>query len=127
MSFLLDTDICSAYLKGNRHVFNRFVQHSGGLHVSTVAMGELYTWGHRSASAAKRLADIADFLAGVTVVPVSLDVSLEFGRSRAAQMDAGVGMDAADLLIACTAIVHDFTLVTHNVKHFEPVRGLRIQ
>jgi hypothetical protein len=33
LSFLLDTDICSAYLKGNPVVFNRFIQYGGGLHV----------------------------------------------------------------------------------------------
>ena len=44
MSFLLDTDICSAYLKGDRLVWKRFLQYSGGLHVSTVTVGELFTW-----------------------------------------------------------------------------------
>ena len=44
MSFLLDTDTCSVYLKGDPHLFNRFLQHGGALHVSTVTVGELYTW-----------------------------------------------------------------------------------
>ncbi len=34
MSFLLDTDIASAYLRGDARVFNRFVQHGGGLYLS---------------------------------------------------------------------------------------------
>ena len=42
MSYLLDTDIASAYLQGNGKVFNRFIQHSGGLHISILAMSELY-------------------------------------------------------------------------------------
>ena len=33
MSFLVDTDICSAYLKGDRRVWDRFLQYGGGLHV----------------------------------------------------------------------------------------------
>ena len=48
MSFLLDTDICSAQLRGRRKVFSKFVQHSGQLHVSAVAVGELYSWVLRS-------------------------------------------------------------------------------
>jgi hypothetical protein len=33
MSYVLDTDICSAYLQGKAQVFDRFVQHSGRLFV----------------------------------------------------------------------------------------------
>jgi toxin FitB len=31
-----------------------------------------------------------------------------------------LGHDGADLLIAATAITHGLTVVTRNVKHFEP-------
>ena len=35
MSFLLDTDTCSAHLKRPAGLIHRFVQHSGGLYLST--------------------------------------------------------------------------------------------
>ena len=44
MSYLLDTDICSAYVKNNRLLANRFVQYGGRLQISTVTLGELFTW-----------------------------------------------------------------------------------
>jgi hypothetical protein len=44
VSFLLDTDICSAYVKGDRTVFGRFLQYLGQLHVSVATLGELWTW-----------------------------------------------------------------------------------
>jgi predicted nucleic acid-binding protein len=44
LSFLLDTDICSAYLKGNHSVGNRVLQYGGRLYVSALTAGELYTW-----------------------------------------------------------------------------------
>ncbi len=44
MSHLLDTDIISAYLRGNGQVLNRFIQYSGGLYVSIVSLAELYAW-----------------------------------------------------------------------------------
>jgi predicted nucleic acid-binding protein len=43
MSFLLDTDICSAYLKGNPDVQNRFIQYGGRLQVSVITVGELFS------------------------------------------------------------------------------------
>jgi predicted nucleic acid-binding protein len=44
MSFLLDTDICSTHLKRPAGLMHRFVQYSGRLHLSTIALGELYVW-----------------------------------------------------------------------------------
>ena len=44
MSFLLDTDICSAYLKNHPLVVKKVMIHFGGLHVSVVTVGELLTW-----------------------------------------------------------------------------------
>jgi hypothetical protein len=39
MSFLLDTDTCSAYLKNDQRVVNKVMLHFGGLHVSVVNSG----------------------------------------------------------------------------------------
>jgi predicted nucleic acid-binding protein len=44
MSFLLDTNICAAHLKRPSGLIHRFVQHGGGLFISTIVLGELYTW-----------------------------------------------------------------------------------
>lgn len=41
MSFLLDTDICSAHLKRPAGLMHRFMQHSGTLAISTITEGEL--------------------------------------------------------------------------------------
>ncbi len=46
MSFLLDTDTCSAHLKRPSGLMHRFVQHSGGLYIPTIVLGELYAWAY---------------------------------------------------------------------------------
>ncbi len=43
MSFLLDTDICSAYLKNDRRTTSKVMLHFGALHVSVITVGELLT------------------------------------------------------------------------------------
>ncbi len=48
MSFLVDTDICSAFLKSHPLAVKRFLQYTGGLNISTVILGELYTWALRA-------------------------------------------------------------------------------
>src|SRR5947209_2368025 len=48
MSFLVDTDNCSAYVKGVRAVVNRFSQYGGRLYITVVTLGELLTWALRA-------------------------------------------------------------------------------
>lgn len=42
MSYLLDTNILSAHLRRPSGLQHRFVQHSGRLYTSSVALAELY-------------------------------------------------------------------------------------
>ena len=39
---------------------------------------------------------------------------------RWGQLSATLGHDGADLLIAATALEHGLTVVTRNIRHFEP-------
>jgi hypothetical protein len=60
MSFLLDTDICSASMKGLPLVSNRFIQYSGRLHISSVTLAELFAWALRAKASPKRLQSLLD-------------------------------------------------------------------
>ncbi len=126
MSFLLDTDICSSYLKGNRQVGGRVVQYGGGLCVSAITAAELFTWVLRKKASPARLQGLLDLLSDVTFLEVNCDVSRKFGEIRANQLDHGSPTPEIDLLIAATAIVHGLTLVTHNVNDYSAVPGLQI-
>ena len=83
MNFLIDTNICSAYLKGEHSVWNRFVQHAGGLAISVITAGELWTWVKRGKTSARSQQSIAEFINLVEVVEVDLEVALRFGELRA--------------------------------------------
>lgn len=127
MSFLLDTDICSAHLKANRQVWGKFLQHTGQLHISAVSLGELSVWVCRKNASPGRRRVLDSFLLDVAVLDVTSSVAEKFGAIRAAALDAGQHYPDMDLLIAATALVHDLTLVTHNVKDFKNIPGLHIQ
>jgi predicted nucleic acid-binding protein len=127
VNFLLDTNICSAYLKGDSRAFNRFVQHNGGLAVSSLVVGELYSWVYRANTKRGRLQGLSDLLSELQILPVDYDVARKFGEVRAALLDRGRPTPEIDLLIASTALIHNLTLVTHNVGDFAHVEGLRIE
>lgn len=126
MSFLLDTDTCSAHLKLSAGLTNRLVQHSGRLHVSIITVGELMTWARRRTAPARRLAGIEWFLRDVTVLPVDEKVADVFAALRAEQLDTGRLSPSTDLWIAATAIAHGLTLVTHNTRDYEHIPGLSL-
>ncbi len=126
MSFLLDTMICSAYLKGSAVIFPRFLQHGGRLSVSTITVGELSVWAHRSRASADRLRSLQGMLRDVTVLDVTVDVAMTFGTVRAELLDRGRPTPQLDLFIAATALVHDLVLVTHNVRDFAGIPDLTV-
>ncbi len=126
MRFLLDTDICSAHLKSNPLVTNRFLQYTGGLCMSAITLGELYTWALRAKTPPSRLQDVLLLLQDVIVLDVTPDVARKFGEVRAGLLDVGKPAPSVDLLLAATALAHGLILVTHNVADYANVPGLTV-
>jgi tRNA(fMet)-specific endonuclease VapC len=126
MSFLIDTDICSAYLKNNRRVVGKMMLHYGGLAVSAVTAGELLVWALRAKAPPGRLKIVQDFLAPVTIIEVNMAVAEKYAEVRAPLLDQGLDPGAMDLLNAAIALLHNMTMVTHNVADYAIVPGLTI-
>ena len=127
MSYLIDTDICSAHFKQKGTVTSKFLQNTGRLHVSAITVGELYTWALRAKAPPQRLQSLSDFLDDVTVLDVTEHVGRKFGEVRAALLDVGRPAPNLDLMIASTALVHGLTVVTHNTQDFTNIPGLRVE
>lgn len=126
MSFLLDTDTCSAHFKGSQRVTSKLLQHSGQLKVSAITLGELATWASRAKASPRRWQMVVGLLNDVTVLDVTPEVARKFGEVRAALLDAGKPAPSMDLLIAATALEHGLTLVTHNRRDFANIPGLAV-
>jgi tRNA(fMet)-specific endonuclease VapC len=127
MNFLLDTDICSAHLKRPSGLAHRFMQHSGGLAISTIVLAELYTWAYRRAKPQTVLDWVAlDLLPNVTLLDFDQACAHEFGRVRGELLKNGVSVASTDLMIAAVALTHDLTLVTHNSGDYRNIPGLRL-
>jgi tRNA(fMet)-specific endonuclease VapC len=126
LSFLVDTDTCSAYIKGNPLVFQRFLQYGGRIYVSTIILGELLTWALRAKASPSRVQDVRDLLKLVVVLAVTQDVAWKFGELRATLLDGGMSVPDLDLFNASVASVHSFTSVTHNTADYKRVPGLAL-
>jgi tRNA(fMet)-specific endonuclease VapC len=90
MSFLLDTNICSTHLRQPSGLIHRFVQHSGRLYISTIVLGELYSWAS-GRGGNRQLEEIIerDLLADLIVVDFDLKAAKRFGALRSELLRSG--------------------------------------
>jgi tRNA(fMet)-specific endonuclease VapC len=127
MSFLLDTNIFSYRLKRPRGLMHRFVQHSGRLYVSSVALAELYVWAFGKPDPTSALSAIEVMLRDeVSRLDFDDDCAKKFGELRVELVQRGVNVGPVDLLIASVALVYGLTMVTHNTADFQNIPGLRV-
>ena len=65
------------------------MQYSGGLAISVVTAGELWTWVSRGVASQRSKDSITGFIGAVDVIEVDLKIALRFGQLRGQLMDNG--------------------------------------
>ena len=128
--FLIDTDVLSAARRPERHPqVTRWLarQEERSLFVSVVTLGEIEDGVHRQLRRnppyGRELGAWLDQVItgfGSRILAFEVPDARQWGR-----FTADLGYDNADLQIAATALVHGLTVVTRNVRHFEPT-GVRV-
>lgn len=128
MKYLLDTNICVYWLKGNEHIEQKIL--SVGLDnvaLSFINVSELYYGAYKSQRVDANLSLIRQLTDQLNVIESDEAISEMFGDMKATLEKAGTIIDDADLFIAACAKVHGLVLVTNNVKHFKRVKGLKLE
>jgi tRNA(fMet)-specific endonuclease VapC len=126
VSFLLDTDICSAQMRGDARVQGRFIQYGGRLHLSAVTLGELLVWTGRANASPRRLQTLVDLLTEVVILPFDEVAARKFGEIRAWQLDHGFSTPDLDLQNGSIALAHGLTLATHNTQDYAHIPNLNV-
>jgi tRNA(fMet)-specific endonuclease VapC len=126
MSFVIDTDIASAFIRQIGIVQNRFLQYSGQLHYSAISLAELQFWLLRKNTPPKYRREFAVFQQQVHLVDLDAAVAQKAGEIGADLLDRGLTVATPDLLISATALLSGFTLVTHNTQDFSHIPGLKL-
>lgn len=126
MSFLLEMDTCQAHLLKKRLVNARVGLNRGMLHVSVVTVAELGMWLLHPKTPSLYLQGYGAFIGDVKVIEVDEDIAY-----RAASLGSKLAlqnqrMNTADLLIAATALVRDWTLVSHDILFYSKIPGLKL-
>jgi tRNA(fMet)-specific endonuclease VapC len=125
--FLLDTDTISFALRGQGGVADALRRRSPSeVCTSSVVAGELELGVARRGSRKLRR-ELDALYAGLEVLPYDLGAALRYGRLAAALLDEGAPIGVEDTMVAAHALSRGLILVTHNRRHFERVKGLRVE
>lgn len=135
---LLDSDIATLIYYGrNEKVLARYNRASaaGPLAISPITRAEILRGRCDSLikaanptewlTAQSRLTQAELWLSGFRVAPITNSAAEQFDRLVTNKKLKNMGRP--DLLIACVALAHDATLVTRNLKDFQPIPGLKLE
>jgi len=129
MSYLLDTNAWAAYLS-RRHssVVHRIEQTPPDeIRLCSVVKAELYFGAYKSPRREANLALLMRIFRQFASLPFDDAASKVCGQVRSSLEKQGTPIGPNDLMIAAIALANGLTLVTHNVREFERVEGLRIE
>jgi len=127
MKFLLDTDTCVYWLRGQGAV-RQYVAMSdpADLAISIITLAELYygaAWSMQPIATKQAVEVFADTTTIVPLNPASAEI---FGHVKAMLRKQGQRIEDLDLLIAATALAQGMVLVTNNQQHFRRIPDLQL-
>jgi tRNA(fMet)-specific endonuclease VapC len=129
-AYCFDTDVLSATLWRRPPIeLVRALAQVAPEHQSTtsITVGELL-YGARKRGSLRLTHQIREVvLAALTVLPFDETAARAYAEVRTDLEQAGQRLDEPALRIAAIALSRDLTLVTGNVRHFERVKGLRVE
>jgi predicted nucleic acid-binding protein len=124
MKIVLDTNIYSAYRKGNPRI-QSILESAVTVYMPAIVLGELYAGFFGGTHYEKNIVDLITFLSkpGIEEMPVSHPIAERYGQLHADLRKRGRPLPTNDIWIAATALETGSRLITLD-KHFEEVPGL---
>jgi predicted nucleic acid-binding protein len=134
MGLILDSSVVIAAERRGETVtqfLNQIVATAGNQEaaLSSIGLTELVHGIYRARSAVartRRAMFIQELLDDVEVYPYTKDIALLAGKIDGEQQERGTTIPFSDLLIGATALFHDYSVLTVNVRHFRLVPDLRV-
>lgn len=123
---LIDTDILSYFLKGEKEVvrhFELYLNDFSKITVSEITYFEILS-GLTFKGATKQIEAFEKFISTCEVLKLST-LSIRTSANIYAELrKRGITIGTADLLISGIAVTNSLTLVTNNQKHYHPISRL---
>ncbi|MBO4320843.1 MAG: type II toxin-antitoxin system VapC family toxin [Treponema sp.] len=126
---MLDTNIISYLLKGNKSVLQKIdslAEDDNEISIPSIAYYEIKR-GLVANNATTKLTRFLKFVEEIGVVELTTSTLDVAARVYADLKKIGRSIEDDDLFIGSSALEHDAILVTNNVKHFCHIKDLKIE
>jgi tRNA(fMet)-specific endonuclease VapC len=128
MTYLLDTNTCIAFLKGNQTVVEKIrLVGIENLLLCSVVKAELWFGACKSERITANQAVLKEFFMQFSSVSFDDNAIEHYGDIRALLSKAGKPIGANDFLIAAIARANQLTLITNNTREFVRVPDLLLE
>jgi len=128
MSYLIDTNIIIYSLKGDSVVQENFLKNENiPKAISVITYGELLFGAKKSKNYEKNLAIVYRIKELFPIIDIDKAIIETSSELKVNMQKIGSPIDDFDLLIASTALTMNSILVTNNEKHFNRIKGLKIE
>jgi len=126
--YLIDTNIIIYRLKNLGNVNANFLKNKDNhMSLSVISYGELVFGAKKSKAVEKNMETVNAIKSIFPLLEITSEIMNIFREVKAYTQKIGKTIDDMDLLIAATAITNNFTLVTHNTKHFKNIPNLKVE
>ncbi|MEN0051347.1 MAG: PIN domain-containing protein [Bacteroidota bacterium] len=130
MKYVLDTDTSIFYMKGKYNLEQKIREVKfENVFVSEITIAEL-KFGLINAPEGKKKEKnklvTKTFIETVAIIPI-FDTLDFYAEEKARLRKLGTPIDEFDLLIGSSAVVNGYIMVTNNEKHFNRIKGIKIE
>lgn len=126
--YLLDTNMVVYLQRGAPAVLNRLAAlGSDRVALPALVAAELAYGVEKSLHRERNRMRLEEFLQGIRVLPWTQAAIWHYAHNYHRLRQQGQPIGHMDLLIAAQALAEGATVVTHNVREFERIEGLRIE
>lgn len=127
MDYLLDTNICIHYFKGQFEIKEKIEQIGyDKFAISEITLAELIYGAEKSQKRDKNIEVIGKFSEKIIIIPIFQSINT-YAKEKARLRRLGTIISDLDLFIGATAIFNGMTLVTRNVREFERMENIKIE
>jgi tRNA(fMet)-specific endonuclease VapC len=126
---LIDTDILSMFLKGNRKVeqnFKEYLNQYTVINLSIITYYEILS-GLEHRDAKKQMSSFMEFASQCNIIPLTSESTEISAKIYANLRKKGTPVDDIDILIAGVAQENNLTIVTNNTGHFKKIVDLNVK
>lgn len=127
MKYLLDTNIIVNHLRKKKIIEEEIIK--AGASISIITLAELFCGAYKSNNPSKSFAIIEQIISMLNLEILNLNeqVVAKFGSFKAELEMKGVRLEDFDLLIGATADANNLILKTENKRHFQRIKGLKVE